>query len=339
MKKKAIKANNFYSMFIIFLLFFSFVSITLQLDNNFVISKNAEGVIKPICTGGYLQGVKQIYHVYPKQNIVSQAFMKLFSAGMSKARKGAGTYTLYNFTANFSNSVTSLVGPTGSGKSTLAKVILGIEPVSEGNMIMSSRSTPSFTLAQASSTDAYSIRSFRIDAGTTSTSSAGFAMDNNKHLGLVDNFFESTYNIRSSVKKVIGFELEGVSEFFALKLLSLFNIPVDCAVTSLLESQKKTFEIILCLSRCHNCNICPPYVLVLDEYLDNCSRGARQQIHQNLKLLNQLEDAQLQTILITHSQSICLECSDRCIVLNNGYKVYEGDPKNIVVPPQHIWIS
>mmetsp|Transcript_15319 Transcript_15319/g.20993 ORF Transcript_15319/g.20993 Transcript_15319/m.20993 type:complete len:121 (+) Transcript_15319:474-836(+) len=115
------------------------------------------------------------------------------------------------------------------------------------------------------------------------------------------------------------------------------QIPLTEYIENLLESQRKSFEILLCIFRQRIDNDIPSF-LVLDEYLDKDIPVVRDKIYKNLLILCMHSDLQLQVIVITHSKSTCLNCSDKAIVLHNGKVFDSGEPKKVTVPKQMLWL-
>jgi ABC-type glutathione transport system ATPase component len=196
--------------------------------------------------------------------------------------------------------VTSLVGPSGSGKSTLAKSVIGLES-SQGEI---HRVSPSVSYS------------------------------------FVDHLFRSSYNADNTVEKLITDSVRNTvapsdSKMRFQRLLDAFNILYATPVSSLLESQRKTFEIILSLSRTEQP---PPYLIVLDEYLDKDIKSVRNQVYKNLLVLCADDEIQLQVLLITHSKSTQLECSDYTVVMHDGRVYAEGPPSKVQTPSQMAWL-
>ena len=117
----------------------------------------------------------------------------------------------------------------------------------------------------------------------------------------------------------------------------LLHIPLSEYVENLLESQRKSFEILLSIFSKRNDNNVPSF-LVLDEYLDKDIPVVRDKVHKNLLIMCNHPDLLLQVIIITHSKSTCLCCSDKAIVLHNGKVFDSGEPKKVSVPQQLIWL-
>lgn len=120
------------------------------------------------------------------------------------------------------------------------------------------------------------------------------------------------------------------------KALESFRITLDAPVSNLLESQRKTFEILLALARTKEQG---PYLVVLDEYLDKDIKSVRAQIYKNLLLLCKDENVKLQVLIITHSKSTFLECSDYTVVIHNGRLYDEGIPSKVRYPSQMAWLA
>jgi ABC-type branched-subunit amino acid transport system ATPase component len=135
-----------------------------------------------------------------------------------------------------------------------------------------------------------------------------------------------------SIEKPFNGESEEKNNFIFSQALFFFKIPKNEKISNLLESQKKTFEIIFSLASLQTTD--GPFLIVLDEYLDKENIEIRKKITTNLRHLCNLKQINLQVILITHSKSTYLQCSDRTIVLHHGRVFDQGEPSRVSLPFQ-----
>eukprot|EP01035_Chromulina_nebulosa_P021528 gene21528-27875_t len=152
---------------------------------------------------------------------------------------------LSNISASLSLHVTSFVGPSGSGKSTLAKVISGVESPTSGRVLNT-------TIIQSS---------------------------------LLDHLFRQSYDSSQTLNSLKRLQNPAPS-FHELyeECIDLLQIPCNERIDSLLESQRKSVELLLSIfSRRYNTEL--PFFLVLDEYFDKDILSVRERIYKNLQLL------------------------------------------------------
>lgn len=190
-------------------------------------------------------------------------------------------------------------GPSGSGKSTLAKVISGIESPTSGRILNT-------TVIQSS---------------------------------IVDHLFRQSYDSSQTLNFLNKRMQNPGPSFHALyeECIDLLQIPCNERIDSLLESQRKSVELLLSIFS-HRYDAELPFFLVLDEYFDKDILSVREKIYKNLQLLCHHPVVRLQAVVITHSKSTCMHCSDRALVLHNGRVFSSGPPKSINTPNQMLWL-
>ena len=126
-------------------------------------------------------------------------------------------------------------------------------------------------------------------------------------------------------------------------LMTIIQLPLNEKVSSLLESQRKIFELFYAiiqseinqlLATNYNTSTMKSYIAILDEYLDKDVASVRSNFYRIIKILSNHPKFQLQVIIITHSKAIFSNYCDRVIVLKDGNKYFEGNPKNASLPIQ-----
>jgi len=108
------------------------------------------------------------------------------------------------------------------------------------------------------------------------------------------------------------------------------------AVSSLLISQRKIFEILLGLCRIEKH---PPYVVVFDEYFDKDHSTVLSTVMKNLRVIQDDFNVDIQTFIITHSKSVYQQHSDHTIVLYKGMIYDSGHPTRVNCPAQMTWVD
>jgi ABC-type dipeptide/oligopeptide/nickel transport system ATPase subunit len=226
---------------------------------------------------------------------------------------------LKNVTAVFPVGITALCGPSGSGKSTLSKIITGQYPPDKGEL----------------------------------------RQVGNGHLFTV--YIDPLYYLSYDASKKVGsfFEpgIDSYNEAAFQSVSNILSIPSEKTVNSLLESQRKSFEILLAFYRAGffntgntneliegdkgaGCIVGGPRggVLVVDEYLDKDLTSVREQIFQKLRDLCKLSaEVQFQVIVVTHSKAVCKLC-DSVVVIRNGVVYNQGPSEKVMkhLPAEYV---
>ena len=106
--------------------------------------------------------------------------------------------------------------------------------------------------------------------------------------------------------------------------------------SSLLISQRKTFEILLGLCRIEKN---PPYVVVLDEYFDKDHSTVLSTVMKNLRVIQNNFNVDIQIFIVTHSKSVYQQHSDYTIALYKGMIYDSGLPSRVKCPAQMTWVD
>ena len=241
---------------------------------------------------------------------LSISFVRNSWLGLRSGRVDA----LKEASASFSiDGVTSFIGPSGSGKSTLGKHICG------------RANAPQVTGSLAFSTSAGTSRMYRSI--------------------YMDPWFYMTYDASKSCLVNLSNPAAEQLGPASSRLLDV-KLPWESEVSSLLESERRAFEIILALIRSYeeegkggggSANL--PRILVIDEALDKDDIGVKRKTYKFLKSLCSDPDLCLQVFIITHSESIVTECSDWVVALNAGRVFHCGPPDKIRKPAQLVMIQ
>lgn len=192
-------------------------------------------------------------------------------------------YALKDVTLDFaSRGIHTFVGTSGSGKSTLLKLLSGLELPTSGT-----------------------IRNHHNDLSSRSAYlNQHFYMTYAPSLSLKDIKYSLPFNRRS---------------IFA-DAFDMFEIPCTSPAVSLMESDRRMFEIILALSRIDAIDM---PILCLDEWMDKDFRTTHKKLSSFLSVICNHPDLNLQVFIATHSKNVVRQFSDNVLALNKGRVFYE----------------
>lgn len=125
----------------------------------------------------------------------------------------------------------------------------------------------------------------------------------------IDPLFYLSYDTSRTTSEVLGRQPTSAA---VLRLSDQLSIP-DIRVDSLLTSERRSFEVLLAVSR--TSDLSPP-LLMLDEYLDKDLSGTLRLFRETLRLLH--VETGLQTFVVTHSRSVVGVFNDDVIALSGG---------------------
>jgi hypothetical protein len=219
----------------------------------------------------YVTGVSRVCKVFPP----NRSFLSPFGFGTTSK------IALSNVTATFCSSVTAFVGPsgaskmkkdfihnftshfsllsTGSGKSTLAKTIIGMNPENvQGEVHLSKHSSGPGSVAY-------------MDFLFPSRYDAGWQPQR-----LLRELCSSQQKREACVAALSAMQIPADVPVRRLVLSSLLlSTPCFNMVHSLLESKRKSFEVLLALGMAPGA---APHLLVLDEFLDKDVKSVRREV-------------------------------------------------------------
>ena len=157
---------------------------------------------------------------------------------------------------------------------------------------------------------------------------------------ILDHLFRQSYDSSQSLNSLLKRSHNRTPSCISLyeECIDAFRIPSNERIDSLLESQRKSVELLLSIfSPRYDTEL--PFFLVLDEYFDKDILSVREKIYKNIQLLCYHPVIRLQAVVITHSKSTCIHCSDSALVLHNGRVFSSGPPQRITTPNQMLWLS
>jgi ABC-type sugar transport system ATPase subunit len=198
-----------------------------------------------------------------------------------------------------------LVGPSGCGKSTLLKCLVGLTPITAGQIHVGEIDVTSLPPAQRDI--ALVFQSYALYPHMTVAENMGFALKMAKV-----PLAERQQKVRETA------ELLGLVEL-------LDRYPKDMS-----EGQRQRVAIGRAIVR-------RPKVFYFDEPLSNLNTNLRNQLRLELKKLHH----QLQTtmVYVTHDQVEAMTLADRIVVLNKGIVQQVGSPEELYFQPSNLFVA
>ena len=204
---------------------------------------------------------------------------------------------LVDIDVDFAPGITALCGSSGSGKSTFAKILHGRFPREE-----------------------YTGEVIRNDGKASKINSV-----------YLDPFFYLTYDSTKTVEYYLKSHTTAapVGTILYQTINTLFQIPPSSVINSLLESQKKLFEVQLLFDRLGGNSTDVAGLLILDEYLDKDMTAVRTLFFSKIRELCDNTQVNFQVIIVTHSKTVC-KCCDSVIAMKNGFVYCTGTPDKVM---------
>ncbi len=190
--------------------------------------------------------------------------------------------------------VLGFLGPNGAGKSTTMKMITGFLEPSEGD----------------ASICGFSICNNRLDA----QKNIGYAPENAPLYEemYVREFLEFVVKMRELPKEQLE---QRVSE--VIKVCALESVEVQ-KIETLSKGYKRRVSLAQAL-------VHDPKVLILDEPTDGLDPNQKHDVRQLIRKLAQTKCILISTHILEEVEEIC----DRCIIIGNGKKLFEGTPTEL----------
>ncbi len=218
--------------------------------------------------------------------------------GVSKRFGAVQALTAVDFEVH-AGEVVALVGDNGAGKSTLIKIISGILPIDEGQVLFEGRPV-SLMGPQASSS-----------LGIATVYQDLALCDN---LDVVGNLFLGRELRAKGAGKLVGWLDETAMEQQASELLQRLSVSIPSVrtqVASLSGGQRQSIAVARAMMG-------SPKVVLLDE--PTAALGVAQ-TKQVLELIRRLREQGLGVVVISHNMADVFSVSDRIIVMRLGKRV------------------
>lgn len=255
-----------------------------------------EPIIAPRHGAVVLEVSKAAKHYQPPRPLFGQKPARIEAVRSASFKVHAGEFV-------------GIVGESGSGKSTLARLVMGLEPLSSGEIRVDGVDVSECTAAT---------RDIRLGA-----------------LQMVFQDPQSALNPRRAIERLVtqAMEARGVSQADraarARALLKETGLPpdlVDRYPSQLSGGQKQRVNIAraLCIT---------PRLLVADEIVSGLDVSVQAQI---INLLLDLRSQRgIGLLFISHDLSVVRTLCDRVMVMTGGDVVEEGTPVEVFANPQH----
>lgn len=202
-----------------------------------------------------------------------------------------------------SGELVALLGPSGSGKTTLLRVIAGLEPADEGNVLIHGNDV----------TD-QKVRERQV----------GFVFQHYalfRHMTVFENVAFGL-NVRPKSERPSKTEIQNkVSEL--LKLVRLDGM-AQRYPNQLSGGQRQRVALARALA-------IEPKMLLLDEPFGSLDANVRKELRQWLRRLH--DKLHMTSVFVTHDQEEALEVADRIIVMNEGRIEQIGTPDDVYHKP------
>ena len=198
-----------------------------------------------------------------------------------------------------------IVGPSGCGKSTLLRIVAGLEPLSEGRILIGGNDVS--TVPAAKRGLAMVFQSYALYPHKTVRQNMGFAL---KIAG------EKRAEIERRVNE-------------AARILQLEPL-LDRKPGQLSGGQRQRVAIGRCIVR-------HPEVFLFDEPLSNLDAALRSEMRVELGNLHQRLGATM--LYVTHDQIEAMTLADKIVVLKGGYVQQIGRPKELYERPANLFVA
>ncbi len=212
------------------------------------------------------------------------------------------------FDASFvapSGKVTALLGPSGSGKTTVLRCIAGLEPVSEGRILLGSDDVTQIPVDKRGI--GFVFQAFALFDLMTVRKNVAFGLEIRG---------TAAADVRARVDELLGLvQIGELSERFPDQLSG---------------SQKQRVGFARALAP-------RPKVLLLDEPFGQLDSRVRVELRDFLRGLHQA--THLTTILVTHDQDEAMEMADQIVVMHQGRVHQTGTPREIYDAPRTPFVA
>ena len=203
--------------------------------------------------------------------------------------------------------LTAILGPNGSGKSTIAKLMIGLLPLSEGDIRICD-----FDLKKNKTSDI--------------TKKVGFVFQNPEHQFVQDTVLdEITYSL-----KVIGYKEDEIQQK-AEEMISFLQPFAEMISLFELEEHRDRHPYVLSGGQKRRLSVATmlvgqPELLILDE--PTYAQDFRN-VSSLMSVIKQQMSKGVSVVMITHNMRIVQDYADDVIVISHGNLIYQGKPEKL----------
>ncbi len=217
-----------------------------------------------------------------------------------------------------------LVGPSGCGKSTLLRMVAGLEPITEGELLIDGRLVNE---APARSRDiAMVFQNYALYPHLTVRDNMAFGLERRRRYGsAVRSWLSGDYRAQRGAETAsIDARVRGAAETLGL-------VPcLDRFPRELSGGQRQRVAVGRAIVR-------DPKVFLFDEPLSNLDAKLRHEMRAELRLLHRQLKATM--IYVTHDQEEAMGLGDRLVVLRDGIIQQIGAPTEVYERPANRFVA
>ena len=197
----------------------------------------------------------------------------------------------------------ALLGPSGSGKTTLLRIIAGLEPADEGEILFHGEDATNQPVRERQ---------------------VGFVFQHYalfRHMSVFENV---AFGLRVRPRRVRPSENEIRETVMGLLSLVQLDVLAKRRPSELSGGQRQRVALARALA-------VKPKVLLLDEPFGALDAKVRKELRRWLRRLH--EEVHVTSVFVTHDQEEALEVSDRVVIMNQGRVEQSGTPEEVYDRP------
>ncbi|MAI28752.1 MAG: ABC transporter ATP-binding protein [Pelagibacteraceae bacterium TMED124] len=202
-----------------------------------------------------------------------------------------------NFSIKKQGQIISILGPSGVGKTTILRAIAGLDPITEGEILLNKK--------VISSTSIF-IEPEKRDIALSFQENSLFP-----HLNVFENL--KIGQLKRTKKKIKLSLEECIEAFFLNSILKKYPHEISAG-----EAQRASLTRSL---------ISKPSLLLLDEPFSNVDIGLKEKLQVNLKTI--LKKNNISSIIVTHNYEEAFYLGEKCCLFAKGKLIQFDNPYNI----------
>jgi len=199
----------------------------------------------------------------------------------------------------------TLLGPSGCGKTTTLRLIAGLEPATEGNVLIGGKDVTHLTATYRHVSMVF--QSYALFPHMTVLQNVAYGLT-----------VKSTPKKEAMQKAEQGLEMVGLAGYGP-------RLPSELS-----GGQQQRVAVARAI-------VLEPEVLLLDEPLSNLDAKLRRHVREEIRQIQQ--NLGLTAVYVTHDQEEAMAVSDRIIVMRNAEIAQEGSPHDLYEKPNSAFIA